>query len=101
MFFQCLHDLDARNALVGGPIAKVEKNVEALPDTPGDLIDRGRLPQILHPHCASEKKGLGSHGQSSEGKGSARRSWLVSRQIRINVRRLPTARASPPPSKSP
>src|SRR5450755_503147 len=56
MFFQCLHDLDARNALVGGPIAKVEKNVEALPDTPGDLIDRGRLPQILHLPLRVRKK---------------------------------------------
>src|ERR1700730_12984200 len=35
-------------------------------------------------HWASGKKGRGSHGQSSATKGSARRSWLVRRQMRID-----------------
>ncbi|MDQ6922693.1 MAG: hypothetical protein M3Z74_00865 [Pseudomonadota bacterium] len=47
MFFQRLHDLDARDTLVRGPIAEIEKEIEVLLDTSSDLFDRGRLLEIF------------------------------------------------------
>jgi len=48
MFFQRLHDLDARDALVRGAIAEIEEEIEALLDTSSDLLDRCRLLEVLH-----------------------------------------------------
>ncbi|HEV2041129.1 MAG TPA: hypothetical protein VGT81_13990 [Casimicrobiaceae bacterium] len=48
MFFQRLHDLDARDALVRGSIAEIEIEIEALLNTSSDLFDGGRLLEILH-----------------------------------------------------
>src|SRR5437588_8742636 len=69
MFFQCLHDLDARDALVRGAIAEIEKEIEALPDTSSDLFDGCRLLEILHLPLGAGKKGPWIAGPVVGGKG--------------------------------
>jgi hypothetical protein len=69
MFFQCLHDLDARNALVRGAIAEIEKEIEALLDTSSDLFDRCRFLEALQLPLRLGKEGPWIAGPVVGGKG--------------------------------